>query len=199
MIASKHSTTSLTDPLNQFRRTCQRGIKASLGKLPKSFNDLLVEIALFTTNKFHTAGKVMKTLRKMLSGQLTPHRGLGVSQHGSRFDAIRLRHPPGHYHRPELYLQVWRAHAQHQTLLARICLSREVRSRDSRHGSSRCRREQPHDDACGVDTLRAVVQKYGHLAPLLVSYLGHQPERLAAEPLPIHRGQCLLFRTKHRG
>lgn len=46
MFSSKHNTTSLTDPLNHFRNICQKAVTASLGRLHKSFNDLLVEIAL---------------------------------------------------------------------------------------------------------------------------------------------------------
>ena len=46
MFSSKHNTTALTSPLNQFQDICRKAISASLGRLKSPFNDLLVEISL---------------------------------------------------------------------------------------------------------------------------------------------------------
>lgn len=46
MFSSKHNTTKLTDPLDQFQCVCRKAVAASLGRLHKPFKDLLVEITL---------------------------------------------------------------------------------------------------------------------------------------------------------
>ena len=46
MFSGKHNTTASASPLNQFQDICPNAVKTSLGRLHKSFNNILAEISL---------------------------------------------------------------------------------------------------------------------------------------------------------
>ena len=46
MFSGKHNTTASASPLNQFQDICRKAVKTSLGRLHKSFNNILAEISL---------------------------------------------------------------------------------------------------------------------------------------------------------
>lgn len=46
LFSGKHNTTASASPLNQFQDICRKAVKTSLGRLHKSFNNILAEISL---------------------------------------------------------------------------------------------------------------------------------------------------------